>query len=93
MSASTDRRSDRPPSRPEPALIRRPLDHCPVCNSWQLQPIAAVLDESVHFLCGGCNRCWLVELGFVRRVQPATCDRCPQPQRCCAAYAQDHASI
>ena len=45
---------------PEPAIIRRPLDHCPACNSWQLRPIVAIDAETVHFLCGSCNRCWHV---------------------------------
>ncbi|MCU1464855.1 MAG: hypothetical protein JWM72_783 [Actinomycetia bacterium] len=92
MSAGTDGTSYRPATGPDPALIRRPLDHCPGCNSWQLQLVVSVRDESVHFLCGGCNRCWLVELGFARRVQPETCDGCPQTARCSAAYARDHAS-
>lgn len=76
----------------EPAIIRRPLDHCPACNSWQLQPVVAIDAESVHFLCGSCNRCWHAELGFVQRVQPTACDGCPQSERCTAAYGKDHPS-
>jgi hypothetical protein len=92
VSARTDGTSYRPTTGPDPALIRRPLDHCPGCNSWQLQLVVSVRDESVHFLCGGCNRCWLVELGFARRVQPEMCGGCPQTERCSAAYARDHTS-
>lgn len=74
----------------EPAIIRRPLDHCPACNSWQLRPVVAIDAEEVHFLCGSCNRCWHAELGFVRRVRPATCDGCPQREHCTSVYAGDH---
>ncbi len=76
--------------RREPTFIRRPLDHCPSCNSWQLQPVVAIDAEAVHFLCGSCMRCWHAELGFVRRVNPASCEGCPQPERCAAVYAHDH---
>jgi hypothetical protein len=75
-----------------PALIRRPLDHCPTCRSWQLSPVVALDAEEVHFLCGSCSRCWHVELGFVRRVPPTACDGCPQPEHCAAAYAKDLAA-
>jgi len=85
MSTSTDHSSSRSTTEHRPALIRRPLDHCPGCNSWQLRPVVSVDDESVHFLCGGCNRCWLVELGFVRRVRPESCTGCEQTERCSAA--------
>ena len=47
----------------EPTVIRRPLDRCPTCGSWQLR--AVTHDEGVRFLCGSCDRCWHVELGFV----------------------------
>lgn len=74
----------------EPTVIRRPLDRCPTCGSWQLQ--AVTHEEGVRFLCGSCNRCWHVELGFVQRVHPNTCHGCPQRQRCAAVFADDHAS-
>ena len=73
----------------EPALIRRPLDHCPKCGSWQLSPVVAVDTEEVHFLCGSCNRCWHVALGYVRRVHPGACGGCAQSERCAAVYAGD----
>ncbi|HEV7526282.1 MAG TPA: hypothetical protein VGP92_15020 [Acidimicrobiia bacterium] len=73
----------------EPALIRRPLDHCPKCRSWQLRPIVARDVEEVHFLCGSCSRCWHVELGFVRRVPPTACNGCPQAEHCAAVYDAD----
>ncbi|HUI48913.1 MAG TPA: hypothetical protein VL119_09455 [Acidimicrobiia bacterium] len=77
---------------PEPALLRRPLDNCPKCGSWQLQPVVDAQAEGVHFLCGSCSRCWLVELGYVRRVHPASCDGCPRSELCAATYAKDQLS-
>ena len=76
----------------EPTLIRRPLDNCPQCGSWQLSPVVDADGGLVHFLCGSCNRCWHVAFGFVRRVLPETCAACPQSERCGATYAKDQAS-
>ena len=47
--------------------------------------------EGVRFLCGNCDRCWHVELGYVQRVQPATCHGCPQREQCMQVYARDQA--
>jgi hypothetical protein len=79
--------------RRESAFTGRPLDNCPGCGSWQLQPVVDADASSVQFLCGSCSRCWRVELGYVRRVPPTTCDGCPQAARCAASWANDHASI
>jgi hypothetical protein len=76
----------------EPALLRRPLDNCPRCGSWQLQPVVDIDASGVHFLCGSCSRCWRVELGYVRRVPPTGCEGCPQQELCAASWAKDHAS-
>ena len=92
MSTSTSNTSPEPTTAHEPALIRRPLDRCPSCRSWQLRPVVSLDDEAVHFLCGSCDRCWHVELGYVRRMQPGACNGCPQPERCAAVYRADHAS-
>lgn len=92
-SASSGRAAEKtsPPARtPEPALIGRPLDNCPGCGSWQLQPVVDIDAEGVHFLCGSCSRCWHVELGYVRRVNPGDCDGCPQSALCSAVYVRDH---
>jgi hypothetical protein len=75
----------------EPALLRRPLDNCPHCGSWQLQPVVDEDASGVHFLCGSCSRCWRVELGYVRRVAPTTCDGCPRNELCAQTWAKDHA--
>jgi hypothetical protein len=92
MSTSTEKAASERSIVHEPAFIRRPLDHCPSCNSWQLQPVVAIEAGTVQFLCGSCNRCWHVELGFVSRVNPTVCDGCPQTERCTAVYASDHTS-
>jgi hypothetical protein len=76
----------------DPAIIRRPLDHCPECASRELEPVVDLHVEEVHFLCAACDRCWHVELGYVRRVQPIACHGCPQSERCAASYLRDHAS-
>jgi hypothetical protein len=78
--------------RREPAIIRRPLDHCPECSNNDLEPIVDLHAEEVHFLCTSCNRCWHVELGYVRRIEPTACHGCPQSASCTAAYTRDHAS-
>jgi hypothetical protein len=74
----------------EPTFIRRPLDNCPQCGSWQLSLVVDAEGGLVHFLCGSCNRCWHVAFGHVRRVQPESCAACPQTELCASAYAQDH---
>ena len=92
MSTSMENTSLGQPQSHEPAIIRRPLDHCPKCNSWQLQPVVAIDAESVHFLCGSCNRCWHVQLNYVTRVHPETCAGCPQTERCANTYESDQTS-
>jgi hypothetical protein len=75
----------------EPTIIRRPLARCPKCGSGRLEPIVDFDREGVRFLCGGCDRCWHVELGYVQRVQPGTCHGCPQHEQCMQVYARDQA--
>jgi len=91
-NSSMEQTAAAPATQPGPTMIGRPLDNCPGCGSWQLSPVVDVDAATVHFLCGSCNRCWHVELGFVRRVQPETCGGCAQSERCLAAYATDRAS-
>ena len=79
-----------PVRRRPPAPFARPLETCPGCGSWQLQPVVAADAARLHLLCGSCSRCWRVELGYVQRVHPDRCDGCPQPQQCSAAYAAEH---
>ncbi len=78
--------------RHHPAAIRRPLSHCPGCNSTNLDPIVELDAEEVHFACADCGRCWHVELGYVRRVRPDACRCCPHRERCDEVYARDHAN-
>ena len=85
------RTEGRAKSQPQ-TLFQRPLDSCPECGSSQLEPVVDLDAEEVHFLCAGCDRCWHVELGYVRRVQPGACHSCPHPDRCAAVYLTDHAS-
>jgi formate dehydrogenase maturation protein FdhE len=75
----------------QPTIIRRPLASCPACKSARLEPIVDFAEEGVRFLCSTCDRCWHVELGYVQRVQPATCHGCPQRERCMQVYTLDHA--
>jgi len=83
----------REPVAPQrPASIRRPLSRCPECGSADLEPIVALEAEEVNFLCGSCGRCWHVELGYVSRVRPTTCEGCMQQRRCLALYEADHTS-
>jgi len=56
--------------------IAYPLVRCPACGSSELEPVVEAVVAAVHFLCLGCDRCWNVELGYVRRVTPATCFGC-----------------
>lgn len=72
-------------------LFDRQLDRCPGCGSDQLDPVLENATQEVRLLCRACSRCWHVELGFVRRVNPPTCFGCPERERCEAVYAADHA--
>ena len=56
--------------------ISYPLVRCPACGSSELDAVVENVVEAVHFLCRACDRCWNVELGYVRRVAPATCFGC-----------------
>ena len=78
-----------PATSDRPALIRRPLAHCPTCSSPDLEPIVALEAEQVHFLCNACGRCWHVELGYVHRVRPVTCHGCEHQERCQTLYEAD----
>jgi len=71
--------------------ITWPLTHCPVCGSGRLDPVVETETESVHFLCLDCSRCWHVELGYVHRMTPETCNGCPERGRCEAVLEADRA--
>jgi len=68
-----------------------PLARCPECGSARLDAVVEDVVEAVHFLCRDCDRCWNVQLGYVRRVAPATCLGCPERARCEHAYSVDRA--
>jgi hypothetical protein len=72
--------------------LQRPLAHCPVCSSPNLEPVVEVDAEEVHFLCRDCRRCWHVELGFVHRMGPHSCTGCPHSEECEAVDAANHTS-
>jgi transposase-like protein len=69
--------------------INRPLAHCPVCGSENLDPVVENERQTVHFLCRDCSRCWHVELGYVHRMTPAACLGCPERDRCQLALEAD----
>ena len=70
--------------------LQHPLVPCPHCGEERLEPVRD--RDTVNFLCGACGRCWHVELGWVHRVDPRSCDGCPSPAACAALFAADHVS-
>jgi hypothetical protein len=85
------------PTKKRPELfdhpISRPLNQCPNCGSVRLDPVVDRTRETVHLLCRDCSRCWHVELGFVRRVDPNECFGSPERSRCEAVYASDRSPV
>lgn len=62
------------------------LTRCPACGG----ELSAVSDgEATNFLCEPCLRCWHVELGYVYRVDPATCSGCSRRSECLAPRGAD----
>lgn len=59
------------------------LASCPECAGRDLKCVTD--GELTHFLCLGCGCCWHVELGWVHRVDPATCPGCPFQPLCLAS--------
>ena len=61
------------------------LGACPECGSSRL---SAVFDgESTNFFCESCSSCWLVSMGWVKRVDPLTCPGCGRQAECLARLA------
>ena len=58
--------------------IAYPLVRCPGCESDRLDAVVEQGAQAVHFLCRDCDRCWNIELGYVRRVAPGLCLGCPE---------------
>ena len=65
-SSATKRSFDR--------LFSPPLGQCPACGSRDLEPVVEEATDEVHFFCGHCERCWLVELGFAHPIAPSSCN-------------------
>jgi hypothetical protein len=58
------------------------------CQDCGLNVMEAVSDgEMTNFRCVSCGACWHVELGWVSRVEPATCPGCEHHAECVAANA------
>lgn len=70
--------------------IAYPLVRCPACGSPNLDAVVEDVVQAVHFLCSDCDRCWRVELGYVRRVLPASCLGCTERGRCQRVFDVDH---
>lgn len=61
------------------------IDACPECGATSL---TAVFDgEWTNFFCESCGVCWLVTMGWVKRVDPLTCPGCARRDECLAALA------
>jgi hypothetical protein len=72
-----------------PHLFGKPLVLCPSCRSADLEPVVEADGADVHFRCRDCGRCWHVELGYVHRVSPRTCDGCLSRLECEVVFARD----
>lgn len=48
--------------------------HCPVCEEELLA--VARLSQSAHWLCAGCDRCWVLVHGHLHGVDTLTCEGC-----------------
>lgn len=59
---------------PSSPSARYGLPGCPDCGPVELYPVFD--GEMTNFYCPLCGSCWHVELGFVARVNPATCPGC-----------------
>jgi len=51
-----------------------PFDTCPQCLG-PLTPVAHF--DEVNFYCPDCNACWHVSMGYLTRLDPATCPGFP----------------
>jgi hypothetical protein len=67
---------------PEP-MASDPLPTCPECGEGHL--VAMSNEEGTNLFCPTCATCWHVELGWVSRVDPATCPGCAHRALCTAS--------
>ncbi len=57
---------------------------CPACLGSALAPVRTL--EEAHWLCERCDRCWRVEHGVLRHVDPLACPGCAtRPKSECIA--------
>jgi hypothetical protein len=62
--------------------------HILMCQQCDVNVMEAVCDgETTNFRCVTCDACWHMGLGWVSRVNPATCPGCEHPCECRQAGA------
>ena len=64
------------------------VTRCPACAG-ALEAVSD--DDETNLLCIECGRCWHLELGYVSRVNPMTCDGCPHRPVCLSRWHADPA--
>lgn len=74
-------------SHPPVRVTGGPLGACPECGGTSF--LAVHDGTETNFLCESCARCWYVSMGWVGRVDPATCPGCPMRGRCESMMATD----
>lgn len=52
---------------------------CPECGGAPLRAVRA--GHETNFLCASCGACWFYSMGWLGRVDPATCPGCSHEQR------------
>jgi DNA-directed RNA polymerase subunit RPC12/RpoP len=55
---------------------------CPSCGQNVMEAVSD--GEMTNFRCVTCGACWHIELGWVSRVDPATCPGCEHQAECVA---------
>jgi hypothetical protein len=66
-----------------------PFDTCPEC----LGPLTPVsIRDDVSFYCADCNACWHVSMGYLMRLDPATCPGFTPPRRDLGTKIPDEAT-
>jgi hypothetical protein len=65
------------------AMVRNVLV-CPTCGAEELEAVGE--SGGTSFLCRSCWDCWHIELGWVHRVNPATCLDCFHRDECLSIH-------
>jgi transposase-like protein len=63
-----------------PGVLAHGVVRCPTCGAEDLETVND--GDDTNFLCVACRSCWHVELGWVQRVDPHGCERCPHRGGC-----------